>query len=81
MFSEPLLAHPAEIGGLNATWHPHPRDDANRDQHEGDADDEEHMVVAAISRKAILTRGQAAVCALVHMSGRYDMIDVFRSPR
>jgi len=47
MFSEPLLAHPAEIGGVDATWHRHPRDDADRDQHDADADDEEHMGVAA----------------------------------
>ena len=45
MFSEPLLAHPAEIGGVHATRHPHPRDDADRDQHDADADEEEHMVV------------------------------------
>lgn len=67
MFSEPLLAHRAEISGVHATWHPHPRDDADRDQHDADADDEEHMVVAAIRRRiSILTRGQLTVCALVH---------------
>ena len=66
MFSEPLLAHPAEISGIHATWYPHPRDDADRDQHDADADDEEHMVVAAISRVPILTRRQVTVCALVH---------------
>jgi len=66
MFSEPLLAHPAEIGGVDATWHRHPRDDADRDQHDADADDEEHMVVAAISRIAMLTRRQMTVCPLVH---------------
>ena len=69
MFGEPLLAHPAEIGGVHATWHPHPRDDADRDQHDADPDDEEHMVVRppAIGRRtAILTCGQLTVCALGH---------------
>ena len=48
MFSEPLLAHPAEIGGgVDATWHTHPGDDDDADQHHDDADDEQHMVVAA----------------------------------
>jgi hypothetical protein len=49
MFSEPLLAHPTETGGADAARHPHPREDADRDQHDGGANDEEHMVVAAIS--------------------------------
>jgi hypothetical protein len=47
MFSEPLLAHPAEIGGVDATWHPHLGDDDDRDRHYDNADDEQHMVVAA----------------------------------
>ncbi len=66
MFSEPLLAHPAEIGGVHAAWHPHPRDDADRDQNEADTDEEEHMVVPQERPIAILTRGQLSVCALVH---------------
>ena len=46
---------------------PHPRDDAGRDQHDADADDEKHMLGAASRRRiAILTRGQLTVCALVH---------------
>jgi len=45
MFSEPLLAYPAETTGVHATWYPHPRDDADGDQHDTDADDKEHMVV------------------------------------
>ena len=65
MLSEPLLAHPAEFRA-HATWHPHPGDDADRDHHDADADDEEHMVVAAISRLAIVTRAERGVCALVH---------------
>ena len=53
MFSEPLLTHPAETGGGEAIWHPHLRDDADRDQYEAYGDDEEHedeehMVVAAM---------------------------------
>jgi hypothetical protein len=47
VFGEPLLAHPAELAGVNATWHPHPTDEAARDQDDTDADtddDEEHML-------------------------------------
>jgi hypothetical protein len=66
MFSEPLLAHPAETGGVGASWHPHPADDADRDQYDADADHQEHMGVAAMSRMAILTRGYVTVCAVVH---------------
>ena len=66
MLDEPLLAHPPEVGGGNAPWHPHSRDDADCDQHDSGADDEEHMVVAAISRMAIVTRAESNVCALVH---------------
>ena len=46
MFSAPLLAHPAEIGGVHATWHLHPGDDDDRDQRYDDADDEQHIVLA-----------------------------------
>jgi hypothetical protein len=49
VFGEPLLAHPAEIGGVHATWHPHPSDDDDRDQSDDDADDEQHMGRAAFS--------------------------------
>ena len=68
VFGEPSLAHRAEIGGVHATWHPYPRDDADRDQHRADADDEQHMVVAAKSgrRLEIVTRDKVTVCALVH---------------
>ena len=48
MFSEPLLAHPAEIGGVHASWHPHTGDHDDRDQHHDDADDEQHVVFAAV---------------------------------
>ena len=44
MFREPLLAHPAEIGGVHPTWYAQPGDDDNRDQRDDDADDEQHMV-------------------------------------
>ena len=47
MFSEPLLAHPAEIGGVHPTWQPHPGDDGDRDPDHDDPDDEQHMVLAA----------------------------------
>ena len=47
MFGEPLIAHPAEIGGAHATWHPHPGDDDDRDQRDDDADDEQHLALAA----------------------------------
>ena len=68
MFSEPLLAHPAEIGGVHATWHPHPGDDADRDQHDSDADDEQHMVLAGF-RSAYNdphTRQGDCLCASAH---------------
>ena len=66
MFSEPLLAHPTEVGGVDATRHPQLMDDADADQQNADAADEDHMVVAAIRRPAILPHGQVTVCALVH---------------
>ena len=69
MFGEPLLAHPAEIDGAHATWHPHPGDDDDRDQRDDNADDEQHMVLTAFSAaQTILTRGTATVCAVVHSS-------------
>jgi len=46
MFSEPLLAHPAEVG-VDATWHTHSGNDDDCDEHHDEADDEQHMVVAA----------------------------------
>ena len=48
MFSEPLLAHRAEIGGVHAIWHAPPVDDDDRDQHDDRADDELHQVLAEI---------------------------------
>jgi len=57
MFSEPSLAHPAQIGGVDAPWHTHPGNDDDRDQHDEDADDEQHLVLAAFTRrKDFLTR-------------------------
>jgi hypothetical protein len=52
---------------------PSSRDD--RDQHDDEAEDEQHMVVAANQgRTAILTRGQLTVCALVHKTmGRREL--------
>ena len=47
MFGKPLLAHPAERGGVQTTWHPHPGDDDDRDRHDDEADDEQHKVPAA----------------------------------
>jgi len=48
MFGEPSLAHPAEVGGVHAAWHPDPWDHRGRDQHDDDSDDEQYR------RKAIL---------------------------
>ena len=45
MFGEPLLAHPAERGGIHASRHPHPRDRHDRDQYDDDTDGEQHMVL------------------------------------
>lgn len=60
MFGEPLLAHPAEIGGVHATWHPHSRHDHDGDQHDDGGEDEQHRAMA------MLPRLPAPVCALVH---------------
>ena len=66
VLSQPLLAHPAKSGGVPATCHPDPRKDAEGHQQDADAYEEEHMLVAAFSRLAILTGGSVTVCALVH---------------
>ena len=74
MFGEPLLAHPAEIGGVHAAWQPHPGDDDDRDQRHHKADDQQHMVAAQSGGTAILTRGRLTVCALVHkIIGRREL--------
>jgi hypothetical protein len=44
MFSEPLLAHPAKIGGVPAAWHPHRRDNDDRNPRDDEAENEQHMV-------------------------------------
>ena len=68
MFSEPLLAHPAKIGGVRPTWHSHPGNDHDRDQRYDDPDDEQHVVRRIqVGVLAIVTRGEITVCALVHM--------------
>jgi hypothetical protein len=68
MFSEPALAHPAEIGGVDATLRrSHPVEDGDREQDDADADGKQHMGVAAMERRiSMLTRGTVTVCALVH---------------
>ena len=48
MFGEPSLAHPAEIGSVHATRHPHSGEAADRDQRDDHADDEQHRVLAVI---------------------------------
>jgi hypothetical protein len=68
MFSQPLLAHPAEIRGVHGTSHPRSMDKHDRAQYDDGDGDEEHMVLAAIllRRIAIVACLRAAVCALVH---------------
>jgi hypothetical protein len=67
MFSEPLLAHPAETRGVDAGWHTHPGDDDDRDQHDDEPDDEQHGWRRKSGRRiAIVTRHKLSVCALVH---------------
>jgi len=69
LFREPLLAQPAEVGGVHASRYSYPRDDDDREQHDDDAGSEQHKVLAAVGffrRRAILTRGGWAVCALLH---------------
>jgi hypothetical protein len=75
VFSEPVLAHPAEIGGVDATWHAQPGDEAERDQHDGDTDDEQHygsrrIQVGAIAYLKVESGrpGDAARLAIVHVS-------------
>jgi hypothetical protein len=73
MFSEPLLAHPAEIGGVHATWHSYPADDDDRTQHDDDADAEQHGFSHFGRHITILTRGKVTVCALVHTASGRDI--------
>lgn len=74
MFSDPSLAHRAEIGGVYATWHPHPGDDDDRDQHDDDADDEQHLVLAAFGSAYddLDTRHGDSLCACAHGVGRVN---------
>jgi len=46
MFGQPLLAHPAERGGIRTANYPHSGDDDDRDRHDDEADDEQHRVLA-----------------------------------
>jgi hypothetical protein len=39
MLSEPLLAHPAEIGGIHPTERPHPGNADHHDERRDEADD------------------------------------------
>ena len=45
MFGEPLLAHPAERGGVHATRHSHSWDHHDPGQRDDDTDGEQHMVL------------------------------------
>lgn len=63
MFGEPLLAHRAEIGGIHASWCQHSGDNHNRDQHDDDANGEQHMVFAVI-------RSSLSVEQSLHFCGR-----------
>ena len=69
MLVQPLLAHPAERGGIYTTWHPDSGDDDDGNQHDDEADDEQHgsAVTESLSRRmAIVAFVQPSVCALVH---------------
>ena len=48
MCGEPCLAHPAEIGAVDVTSHPHPCDHRGRDENDDDTD-KQHMVLAVIT--------------------------------
>jgi hypothetical protein len=61
MFGEPLLAHPTECASVHATWHPHSGEDHNRDQHDDDADDQQHMVLDLAPRGARVGAGVGLV--------------------
>ena len=74
VLSKPLLAHPAELRGVHAAWHSHPRNADDRDQPGDNADDKQHMALGAARSPrptAILTHGREAVCALLH-KGSYS---------
>ena len=82
MFREPLLAHPAESGGVHATGHSQPGDDDDRDRRDDDGDDEQHMVLTAFAGTTILTGGSVTVCALVHSaSGTRNVAAILRGGR
>jgi hypothetical protein len=67
MFSEPLLAYPAEIHAPSSR---HPRDDAYRDQHDADADNEEHVVVPQQAAYSNLDTGPAdRLCGCAQVAG------------
>ena len=67
MCGEPCLAHPAEIGAVGATSHPHPCDHRGRDETDDDTD-KQHMVLARNQDRpiSILALPHCSVCALVH---------------
>src|SRR3954471_6567147 len=68
MFSEPLLAHPAETRRVRATEHPHPGNDDDPDQCGNKADKKQHRDprVEVSPRMTMLTRGPGTVCAFMH---------------
>jgi hypothetical protein len=81
VFSEPLLAYPAEIGGVHATWHPHSGDDDDEQQRDDDTEDEQHMFAESVFSRpiAILALLQTTVSALVHKASSSEAVEPFDS--
>jgi len=68
MFGEPFIAHPAECARVHATGHPHFGTDYNRDQHDDDADDQQHMVRPQRhhGHRTTVSIGRASRCSRSH---------------
>jgi hypothetical protein len=67
MCGEPCLAHPAEVGAVDATSHPHPCDRQGRDENDDDTDKQHRVSRRNHDRPvAILALPHCSVCALVH---------------
>jgi hypothetical protein len=73
MFSEPFVAHPAEIRGVDGTRHTHSGNYEDRHQHHDEADDEQHMVAtsqAAYSNPDTRPADWLCACAQDHRAPR-----------
>jgi hypothetical protein len=77
MFSEPSLAHPAEIGRVSAMGQPHSGDDDDRDRHDDDGENEQHRFSLLSGPRSRVpsafhdhdTRQAECLCACAQASG------------